>query len=164
MPTLAPETLTAPLRAQLETFVDEHRERLAATLDGLTEDEARASLVPSRTTLLGLVKHATTVERVWFDGAVTGRTRAELGIAETVDGTFVLEDGDTIESVLAGYRAACEASRRTAAGMSLDDELPFHRFGPLSLRWAYLHMLRELAQHLGHADILREQVLAERPS
>ncbi|HEY5856008.1 MAG TPA: DUF664 domain-containing protein [Aldersonia sp.] len=29
--------------------------------------------------------------------------------------------------------------------------------------WAiYVHMLRELAQHCGHADILREQVLAER--
>ena len=28
----------------------------------------------------------------------------------------------------------------------------------------YLHMLRELAQHCGHADILREQVLARRTS
>jgi hypothetical protein len=27
------------------------------------------------------------------------------------------------------------------------------------LRWVYLHMLRELAQHCGHADILREQIL-----
>jgi hypothetical protein len=25
----------------------------------------------------------------------------------------------------------------------------------------YLHMLRELAQHCGHADILREQLLAD---
>jgi len=25
----------------------------------------------------------------------------------------------------------------------------------------YLHVLRELAQHCGHADILREQILAE---
>ena len=31
--------------------------------------------------------------------------------------------------------------------------------GPLPLRWVYLHVLRELAQHGGHADILREQVL-----
>jgi len=27
---------------------------------------------------------------------------------------------------------------------------------PLPLRWVYLHMRRELAQHCGHADILRE--------
>jgi hypothetical protein len=25
----------------------------------------------------------------------------------------------------------------------------------------YLHMLRELAQHCGHADILREQILSQ---
>ncbi|MFC5639126.1 DUF664 domain-containing protein [Streptomyces bullii] len=31
--------------------------------------------------------------------------------------------------------------------------------GPLPLRWVCLHTLRELAQHCGHADILREQVL-----
>ena len=31
--------------------------------------------------------------------------------------------------------------------------------GPLPLRWVYLHVRRELAQHCGHADILREQIL-----
>ena len=53
--------LDAPIRDQLSAFVDEHRRMLAGCLDGLTEDEMRASLVPSRTTLLGLVKHATFV-------------------------------------------------------------------------------------------------------
>ena len=33
--------------------------------------------------------------------------------------------------------------------------------GPLPLRWVYLHVLRELAQHCGHADILREQLVNE---
>ena len=28
----------------------------------------------------------------------------------------------------------------------------------MSLRWIYLHMIRELARHAGHADILREQI------
>ena len=30
------------------------------------------------------------------------------------------------------------------------------------MRWIYLHVLRELAQHCGHADILREQILSAR--
>jgi Protein of unknown function (DUF664) len=34
-----------------------------------------------------------------------------------------------------------------------------HFLGPLPLRWVYLHVLREFAQHCGHADILREQIL-----
>jgi Protein of unknown function (DUF664) len=61
--------------AQFEVFLDEHRSELNRCLDGLTEEQARRSLVPSRTTLLGLVKHATVVEKVWFDEAVTCRDR-----------------------------------------------------------------------------------------
>ncbi|WP_232290234.1 DUF664 domain-containing protein [Micromonospora sp. ATCC 39149] len=32
---------------------------------------------------------------------------------------------------------------------------------PLPLRWVYLHVLREFAQHCGHAGILREQLINE---
>jgi hypothetical protein len=41
----------------------------------------------------------------------------------------------------------------------VDDFVYGNRRGPLPLRWIYLHVLRELAQHCGHADILREQIL-----
>jgi hypothetical protein len=30
----------------------------------------------------------------------------------------------------------------------------------LTLRWVYAHMIEEHARHAGHADILREQILA----
>ncbi len=43
----------------------------------------------------------------------------------------------------------------------LDDLVCGNRRGPLPLRCVYLHMLRELAQHCGHADILREQLINE---
>jgi hypothetical protein len=158
--TFADDVIHEPAKAQFEAFLDEHRGDLTASLDGLTEEQARRSLVPSRTTLLGLVKHATVVEKVWFDEAITGRSRAEIGIPATPDESFVLEDGDTIASVQQAHREACEASRRATADLELDDVLPGNRRGPLPLRWVYLHMLRELAQHCGHADILREQVTA----
>ena len=106
-----------PLRAQLEAFVDLHRESLQHSLDGLTEEQARRSLVPSRTTLLGLVKHATFVERVWFDEAVTGRSREQIGIPATPDESFVLDDDDTVASVQQAHREACEDSRRAVAGL-----------------------------------------------
>jgi uncharacterized damage-inducible protein DinB len=149
-----------PLKIQFETFLDEHREVLHRCLDGLTEEQARRSLVPSRTTLLGLVKHVTYVEHVWFDEAITGRMRAEIGIPPQAADAFVLTDSDTIESVRAAHRRVCEASRRAAAELELDDVLRGHRMGPVPLRWVYLHVLRELAQHCGHADILREQILS----
>lgn len=155
------DVLDQPARAQFEAFLDEHRRELSDSLDGLTEEQARRSLVPSRTTLLGLVKHATFVEKVWFDEAVTGRSRAEIGIPATPDESFVLDDHDTIGTVRQAHRETCEASRRATSSLSLDDVVRGNRRGPLPLRWVYLHVLRELAQHCGHADILREQILRD---
>jgi hypothetical protein len=148
-----------PLKLQIEAFIDEHRAALNDCLDGLSEEQARRSLVASRTTLLGLVKHATFVERVWFVEAVTGRPRTELGLPAHPDGSFVLTDEDTIDAVRRRHAQACAESRRVTAEMDLDTVLPGNRRGPLPLRWVYLHVLRELAQHCGHADILREQIL-----
>lgn len=75
--------LHAPLRVQVEAF-----------LDDLSEEQACASLVASRTTLLGLAKHATFVEKIWFVEAVTGRPHHETGIVAGPDDSFVLADAD----------------------------------------------------------------------
>jgi hypothetical protein len=157
-----PGIFAADLRVQFDAFLDEHRTSLHDCLDGMSEHEARSSLVPSRTTLLGLVKHATFVEKVWFDEAITRRSRQEIGIPATPDESFILDDSDTIASVQAAYRLACAESRERTRPLGLDDLVTGNRRGPLPLRWVYLHMLRELAQHCGHADILREQLLAAR--
>jgi Protein of unknown function (DUF664) len=156
------DVTAAPLKMQLETFIDEHRAALRGSLDGLTEEEARRSLVASRTTLLGLVKHVTYAERVWFEQAITGRTRAEMGLPPSPADAFELTDADTVESVGRRFDDTCAASRRATADLDLDDVLRGHWLGPLPLRWVYLHVLRELAQHCGHTDILREQLLGSR--
>ncbi|WP_454809873.1 DinB family protein [Paenarthrobacter nitroguajacolicus] len=156
--TLADDVFKSDARTQFDAFLDEHRRALNECLGGLTEEQARRSLVSSRTTLLGLVKHVTFVEKVWFDEAITSRPRSEIGIPATPDESFILDDQDTIASIQAAHREACEASRRATAPLGLDDLVLGNRRGPLPLRWVYLHMLRELAQHCGHADILREQI------
>ncbi|MEU8115611.1 DinB family protein [Micromonospora sp. NPDC048947] len=158
--TFADDVVGQSAQTQFEAFIDEHRRALNGYLDGLTEEQARRSLVPSRTTLLGLVKHAAFVEKVWFDEAVTCRPRTEIGIPATPDESFILDDGDTIATIQRTHREACEASRRATSTLGLDDLLRGNRRGPLPLRWVYLHVLRELAQHCGHAEILREQILA----
>jgi len=159
--TFAEDVIDEPARIQFEVFLDEHRNALNSCLDGLTEEQARRSLVPSRTTLLGLVKHATVVEKVWFDEAISCRSRAEIGIPATPDESFILSDDDTIAAVQRAHREACGSSRRAASELALDDIVSGNRRGPLPLRWVYLHVLRELAQHCGHADILREQILSD---
>jgi Protein of unknown function (DUF664) len=154
------EVTAEPLKVQLETFLDEHRAALHSCLDDLTEEQARRRLVPSQTTLLGLVKHAAYAEQVWFGEAVTGRSRQEMGLPPNAADAFILTDEDTIESVRRAHDQACQASRQATASLGLDDVLRGHRLGPLPLRWVYLHALREFAQHCGHADILREQILS----
>ncbi|MHB1433252.1 MAG: DinB family protein [Streptosporangiaceae bacterium] len=158
-PASAEDVIDQPVRVQFEAFLEEHRRALGQCLDGLTEEQARRRLVPSKTTLLGLVKHAAFVERVWFDEAITCRSRAEIGIPDTPGESFVLDDGDTIASISEAYLRACQESRRATSALGLDDLVRGNRRGPLPLRWVYLHVLRELAQHCGHADILREQIL-----
>lgn len=151
---------TVDQRRRIEGLIDEYRTALHDSLEGLTEDEARRRLVPSKTTLLGLVKHVTFVEGVWFDQAVTGRSYAEIGIAKTVDGSFTLRKDDTIATVQAAYKARWETSRRNLAALNSDDIVDGRGQRPV---WALqLQVLRELAQHAGHADILREQLLASR--
>jgi hypothetical protein len=36
--------------------------------------------------------------------------------------------------------------------------VPHDRLGPVTLRLIYVHMIREHAWHIGHADVIREQV------
>ena len=160
MPPREPLHWTAEQRRRVDELIDEYRLVLHDSLDDLTEEEARRRLVPSKTTLLGLVKHATFVEGVWFDQAVTGRSYAEIGIASTVDSSFALRKNDTIATVQAAYRKRGETSRRNLAGLGSDDIVNGRGSRPV---WALqLQVLRELAQHAGHADILREQILASR--
>jgi len=83
-------TLAGSEREQIEAFLCDNRTGILHLLDGLTEEQARRQLVPSCTTLLGLVKHAAFAERVWFDVALAGRTRAAMGLPEAVDESFVL--------------------------------------------------------------------------
>ncbi len=154
------EVLLDAERTQLDTFVEEYRTALEATLNGVTEEQARRRLVPSATTLLGLLKHVTWMQRVWFEECVGATSRRELGLVQNPDESFRLTDDDTVASITAAYREACATARAAVADLPLETVVTGHRAGPRTLRWVYLQVLRELAHHCGHADILREQVLA----
>ena len=147
-------------RIQLDAFVEEYRTALEVALGGLTEQQARRRLVSSSTTVLGLVKHVTWMQRIWFEECVGGTSRRELGLAPNPEESFRLAADDTIASVTAAHRQACATARIAVADLPLDAVVTGHRAGPRTVRWVYLQVLRELAHHCGHADILREQLLA----
>ena len=148
-------------RTLLLGMLDRQRAEIAALLDDVSEDEGRERLVPSLTTVMGLVKHATFVEKVWFHSRVAGVPRDVVGLPDDIDTSFRVEATDTVASVRAAYLAACEHSRVVVEARDLDEEHQW-RTVRVSLRYILVHMVQELARHAGHGDILVEQLHAAR--
>ncbi|WP_433613095.1 DinB family protein [Prescottella agglutinans] len=147
-------------RAMLERMLDVQRAQLLHLVDGMSEANARQRLVPSLTTLLGLVKHGVFVEKVWFHHRIAGRPRPEVDIPDDIDDSFRLTDDDSIESVSAAFIAACAHSRTIVAEHTdLAETIPW-RDGYVSLRFILTHLIQEYARHAGQGDILREQIAA----
>jgi hypothetical protein len=63
-------------KADLHHYLQQARDALLWKLDGLSEYDIRRPLVPTATNLLGLVKHLTGVEFVYF-GTTFGRPSAD---------------------------------------------------------------------------------------
>ncbi len=138
------------------SFLAFARSCLLKKLEGLDEEQVRRRLVATDTTLLGLVQHSTDGERYWFDHVVGGNGPDDHGI--TFD--FEVPPDRTTDDVVAGYRAAVEASDAVIARLG-DLDAPSARpvgDAPMSLRWVVAHMTSETARHAGHADILRELI------
>jgi len=161
-PDPAARASTANERVMLEAFLDLYREVIKRKVRGVSEEDAVRRLVPSATTLVGIVKHLRWVELNWFQRVLAARPPEDLPPVpwsdEDPDADFRLEPGETVERIIAEYDQECARSRAVAAGRSLDDTGTHRRIGQVSLRWIYVHMIEENARLVGHADILREQI------
>jgi uncharacterized damage-inducible protein DinB len=150
---------TAPEKETIDAFLDYQRASVFVKVRGLDRDAATRRLVPSMTTVLGVVKHLAYVEAWWFQDIFAGRTVEYPWTDDDPDADFRIEESDTLESVMSLYESMTEESRRIAAGATLDDvsrRTHPRRGTTFSLRWIILHMIEETARHLGHMDILRE--------
>lgn len=155
MTDIRPPSLNADERTTLITFLDYLRERVAAKLVGLTDEQARTPGVPSGTSLLGLVKHLTGVELNWFLWAYHGVD------GPAWDDDTPPTDEDTVDGQLAAYRDAVARANAVIEGcvdLSLPGVRSLRETEPPSMRWVLVHMIEETARHAGHADILREHL------
>jgi hypothetical protein len=135
------ETLLELLRFQRESFVGK--------VEGMGEEEARWSPVPSGTSLLWLTRHLAYAEAVWVIGRFAGR-RDEVPANE-------VPDEDSVAAAVEAYRATWRAVDEVVTSASLDDGCEDdERQPPVDLRWIVAHLLEETARHAGHADIIRE--------
>lgn len=143
----------------LAGFLDHYRATLLGICRGLSDADLRRSVVPSGTTLLGIVKHLAYVERGWFQENVGNEPFDYPFPDDDPEADLRVEDDETADEIFDLYRAACERSREALAAASLDDPvLNPERSRDFNVRWIVVHMIEETARHVGQADIIREQL------
>ena len=153
-----PLGVRVPEREMLAGFTDWGRDAIVNKLTGLSLADASRVMTPTGLSMLGVVKHLEWAECGWFRDTFAGEWS---GFEGTNEESFGIEADDTVESVMTAYRDECARSRRiTDAAPSLDKlsvETTEMR-GRVSLRWVVIHMLEETARHVGHLDVMREQI------
>jgi hypothetical protein len=120
-------------RAALEDWLRFHRQTLLMKCAGLTAEQLKiASVEPSGLTLLGLVRHLTKVERVWFRARFSGEDVALLYCTDEVpDGDFDLVADADADADVTAFRDECAAADSAVAARSMTRAC---RAGPGS-RW-----------------------------
>ena len=147
-------------REMLEAWLEWHRTTLLLKCEGLTDEQRKARPVASSLlSLHGLVRHMAEVERNWFTRVLQRQPDTPYIWArpEVEDSELVPLGAADWEEDLEAWQAECGASRRSAAGLGLDD-VGLRRGEECSLRWVYVHMIEEYARHNGHADLVRERI------
>ncbi|MFD9700687.1 DinB family protein [Lentzea sp. NPDC059081] len=140
--------------------LNDQRDTFRVTMRGLTTADAVKRTTVSELTLGGLLKHLTWCERGWTHVLTEqpGRPRGWL------DGRQYVWNGDDFELLLRSYDEAVRATDEAVRTASLDKGVrpPSAPWDPnpepMSVRRIVLHLIRETAQHAGHADILRESL------
>ena len=149
-------------RESLDSWLDFHRATLLSKCEGLDDEQLRTrSVPPSALSLLGLVRHMTEVERNWFRRVLLDEEVAPLYCTDdNEDGDFDDVDSADVAADFTRFRTEMEHCRQVAAqNADLDAVTKGKRNGSdVSLRWIYVHMIEEYAQHNGHADLLRERI------
>jgi len=161
-------------RTSLLQRLEEQRDFLRVTLKGLDDEQAARRTTVSELTLGGLLKHVTGTERDWIAFIQDGPSEKVVdyddpAVWQEHADSFRLVEGETLASALEDYeRAARETERVVTALPNLEVSHPlppapwFAEGASWSARDVLLHILRETAQHSGHADIIREALDGQR--
>jgi uncharacterized damage-inducible protein DinB len=142
-------------RTTLLAFLAYLRQAIVRKLDDLSEEDARRAMVPSGTSLAGLVKHLTATERYWFRRVWAG----DPGVEWDRD-SWTVGDDVTVDQLIDDYREAWKESDRLIEGAPSFDApcAEEHRSHRMSLRWVVVHLIEETSRHAGHADLTRELI------
>jgi uncharacterized damage-inducible protein DinB len=143
-------------RAVLSGFLDFQRATVIRKVQGLSDEQARRSLLPSAlTTAAGIIKHLRYVERWWFTQVLAGRAVKEIWSAEDPDAEWRVGPEETASQLVQAYLDECARSRDVLATHDLDD-IAAHPDSDHSVRHILVQMIEETARHAGQLDVIRE--------
>jgi hypothetical protein len=154
------------LAADLLGYLQESRDQVLGSLDGLSEYDIRRPMTPSGTNLLGLVKHLAGIELSYLGESVGRPSPVRLpwiddgSIWQSADmwATADQSRSDLVEL----YRNAWRHSDQSVNDLGLD--------APAEVAWwsedkrtttlgsLLVRVVAETAQHAGHSDIVRELI------
>jgi len=145
------------------------RNFLRRTVQGLTDEQAAQRTTVSDLCLGGIIKHVAFTEQQWKRFIEEGPAAMSYGTGEAsasswLDG-FRMLPGETLAGLLEKYdEVAAQTDKLLAGGLDLDATQPlppapwFEPGATWTARYVIMHILAELAQHSGHADIIRESL------
>ncbi|MEZ0165702.1 DinB family protein [Kineococcus sp. LSe6-4] len=153
-------------RAAVLAALTKHRRLFTATLTDLTDEQAAARTTVSELCLGGLVKHVADTEDQWVRFVEQGTSA--FSSVEDVDwqarqDSFRMLPGETVAGVLADYAVVAARTDEAVRTADLDRAFPlppapWFAQEEWSARRVFLHLLAEVSQHAGHADLLREAI------
>lgn len=127
----------------------------------LTDEQARTKLVASKTTPLGIVRHLIAVEHYWYRHILTGGEMSDDWVNGGDDDPEWEVDGLSVHAMTTIYRDVIKECNSLIGNVELNAQSINLRDGEhVTLAWILLHMIEETARHLGHMDILVEQLTA----
>ena len=124
--------------------MERHRAAVRWKLEGLDDEQLRRQLVPSGTSLLGLVKHLAAVEYGWFCMTFGVKTESLPFDDDDEDADLRIEPGETTADLLAFYDRACAAANAVIEATDLDATGTSWSGAPVSMRWVLVTPATEL--------------------
>lgn len=139
----------------LRAFLRNQRDGLVALLDDLTFEQATSAPTASDLSLFAIVKHCAFVERRWVRGAIGGQRIPGIVPPENRDQEFRADPGEDLDWLRRFYAQVVGDNDVVLDG--IDPDAASTRQG-MTNRAVLLHLLEEVSQHRGQADIIREAI------
>lgn len=139
-------------------YLDYYRQTAIDKVCALSQEEQRASRVPTGWSPLELLNHLAYMERRWFVWGFLGE-EVDAPWGDAQEHRWHVPESTSADDVVATLEATGERTGQILSTHAQEEKgSPGGRFGDQAptLSWICFHVLQEYARHVGHLDIAVE--------